>query len=80
MGTQKKPVNRKKNRKRTRKKISSFVRSFIVLVEHSTTRSDKRGRERERQGTCGLKVVVFDEMTMMLVVAATTEKNEATGK
>jgi len=56
------------NRKRTREKKP--VCSLIVLVEHSTT---KEG-ERERQVTCGLKVVVSDETTAMLVVAATAEK------
>jgi hypothetical protein len=73
----KKGVNRKKNRKRTGKKS---VRSLVVLVEHSTTRNVNRNRERERHGTCGLKVVVLDEMSTILVGAATAEKNEATGK
>jgi len=59
----------KKIGKRTRKKS---VRLLVVLVEHPATRTDKG--DREKAGTCGLKVVVLDEMTTMLVVAANAEK------
>jgi hypothetical protein len=69
-------VNReKKIGKRTRKN------QFVCLLFCLSIRREERERKRRgREDTCGLKVVVLDEMTTMLVVVAKAEKNEATGK